>query len=290
MSKNERDVGEEYIPKGMTSQQKIWKGMETILYSMRPLLLYLLVPAIVTSIGMVLTGGRTSKEILLQSGNFYYTVGIILTLILLNKKSRKRGSSIKEDVTLEYHGLDKKKVLYLLGMGFGFGFFFSALITVVPFPNALMQSYTSSSGAVKNGSDPMLALFSTVLLAPVVEELIFRGYMLNRLLSWFDENQSILIVSAVFALCHVSLIWMVYACLMGVVLAKVSIEEDNIAYSMVLHIGFNANVVPIWLINHIPKLERMLFSSNWLIALYGAGFCLLAVWLLKKYRKETKLW
>lgn len=275
---------------GLSPEQKIWKDMEVFLYSIRPLLLYLLVPAVTTYIGKLIFGGRPIEEILSESANFYYTLGIILTFVILHRRSKKRGSSLREDVTLECRELKWKRIFYLVGMGFGFGFFFSALVTVVPFPKGLMESYISSSEGIKNGTDPLIALLSTVLLAPVVEEIIFRGYMLNRLLSWFDEKKSILITAVVFALCHVSLIWIAYAFLMGAVLAKVSVEEDNISYSMALHIGFNANVVPIWSINHIPELKGILFCSHWLIALYGALSCFLAVWLLGKYRKETKLW
>ena len=285
MNSRERDSAE-----GLSNQQKIWKGIGVLLYSLRPLLLYITVPALVTMICNMLFGGRDTREIVKESGNFYYTLGIMLTFFILYRQSKKRGSSLQEDVTLEYRGLEWRKLLYLIGIGFGFGFFFSAVITVVPFPEVLMQSYISSSEAVKDGTDPLLALLSTILLAPVVEEIIFRGYMLNRLLGWFNEKYSILIVSSVFALCHVSLIWMVYAFLMGTLLAKVSVEEDNIAYSIALHMGFNLNVLPIWVINHIPAWKQMLFSSHCMIALYGGGFCLLAVWLLKSYRKETTLW
>lgn len=285
MSKNEKEKLE-----GLSPEQKVWKGMGVFLYSIRPLLLYFFIPAFTTYIGKLIFGGRSIDELLSESGNFYYTLGILLTFAILHRRSKKRGSSLREDVTLEYRDLKWKKIVYLLGMGFGFGFLFSALVTVIPFPEILMESYTSSSEAVKDGTDPVLALLSTVLLAPVVEEIIFRGYMLNRLLSWFDENMSILLTSAVFALCHVSLIWIAYAFLMGAVLAKVSMEEDNISYSMALHIGFNANVVPIWIINHIPALKGIFFSSHWLIALYGAASCVLAVWFLGKYRRETKLW
>ena len=172
---------------------------------------------------------------------------------------------------------------------FGFGFFFSALITVAPLPGFLKESYQSASNNLLiGGTDQLLALASTAILAPITEEIVFRGYMLNRLLAWFEDTASILIVSVVFALCHVSPIWIVYAFVMGLLLAKVSMVEDNIAYSIALHIGFNSNVVPIWLISQFPKIEKIIFGNHFLIALYGAAACYGAVILYKKYRKEIE--
>ena len=66
--------------------------------------------------------------------------------------------------------------------------------------------------------------------------------------------------------------------------------EDNITYSIALHIGFNVNVVPIWLINHSETLSKVLFANNILIGAYGAVFGLMAIWLLKKYKRGTEVW
>lgn len=274
----------------LSFEQKLWFGVGTFLKAIRPLILYTCLPAMFMTAGMVLMRGRTAEDMISASGNFYYTLGIIFTVVILHKRSKKRGSSLCEDVTLEYKELDRKKITDLLLMGLGFGFFFSALLTVFPFPKFLMDSYRSSSGNLTDGTDQILALVSTAVLAPITEEIVFRGYMLNRLLSWFKEKDSILITTVIFALCHVSILWIAYAFLMGILLAKVSMEEDNIAYSIALHIGFNASVVPIWIVNHVPALERVLFANNLLIAAYGIAACYGAVYLYKKYRKETTKW
>ena len=274
----------------LSAEQKIWFGGKSLLKAFAPTVLYLMLPGFFMAVGMNLFGGRTTEEVISGSGNFYYTLGIIATIFILHKRSLKRGSSLAEDVTLELDNLNRKKLLLLLITGFGFGFFFSALVTVIPFPEFLISDYNRASDNLTNGTDPFLALLSTSLLAPVTEELVFRGYMLNRLLAWFDEKKSILITSIVFALCHVSLIWIVYAFLMGVLLTKVSMEEDNIAYSIVLHIGFNLNVVPIWFINRIPEVSQVVFANHLLISLYGMIACMAAFYFYKRYRKETNRW
>lgn len=274
----------------LSLEQKIWTGGGVLLRAIRPLILYGCFPGLLMTVGRILMRYRTAEDMISGSGNFYYALGIILTVVFLHRRSKKRGSSLFEDATLEYKELQRRKIALLFFMGLGFGFFFSALLTVFPFPKFLIDNYRSSSDGLSGGTDQLLALLSTTVLAPVTEEIVFRGYMLNRLLSWFREKESVLITTTLFALCHVSPLWIAYAFVMGLLLAGVSIEEDNIAYSIALHIGFNTSVLPIWIINHLPALERILFSSPLLIALYGAFACFGAVRLYTTYRKETKKW
>lgn len=274
----------------LSLEQKLWIGGGVFLRSIRPLILYSCLPALFMTVGMMFMKDRTASDMISGSGNFYNALGIVCTVVLLHKHSKKRGSSLWEDATLEYKELHRERIAVLFFMGLGFGFFFSALLTVFPFPAFLMDSYRSSSNGFVSGTDQLLALFSTVLLAPITEEIVFRGYMLNRLLGWFEEKKSVLIATTLFALCHVSPLWIVYAFAMGLLLAAVSIQEDNIAYSIALHVGFNASVLPIWIINHVPSLEKLLFANHLLIALYGAFACWGAMRLYTNYRKEMKIW
>lgn len=275
---------------GLSAQQKIWKGAGTFFYAAKPLILYLTLPALLMCAGMALSGGRTAEDMMARSGHFYHALGILLTLYLLHRQSRKRGQSLAAEATFEWRGLKWRRVLLLAGAGAAAAVFVSALLTVLPIPEFLMGGYERSSGGLNEGTDQVLALLSTVLLAPVTEELIFRGYFLNRLLGWFDERQAVILSSAVFALCHVSVIWILYAFVMGLALAQVSIREDNIAYSIALHVGFNLNVLPVWLINRSPAARELLFDGRWKAALYGAAAGALAVWLLRQYREEIRTW
>lgn len=274
----------------LSLEQKLWIGGGVFLSSLRPLIIYICLPALFMTVGRIFMKNRTAQDMISGSGNFYYALGIIFTVIILHRHSKKRGSSLQEDATLECKELHRKRISILFFMGLGFGFFFSALLTVFPFPKFLIDSYRSSSDSLMAGTDQLLALLSTAILAPITEEIVFRGYMLNRLLSWFPKKESILITSVLFALCHVSLLWVLYAFVMGLLLTEVSIAEDNIAYSIALHIGFNFSVVPIWIINHIPSMEKILFANHLLIAIYGIAACYGAVRLYVHYRKEMKKW
>ena len=172
----------------LTVEQKIWKGLGVFWYSVRPLLFYLCFPALLMSFGMLLFGGRKAEEVLAGSRNFYHALGIVLTLFILHRRSKKRGSSILKDSVIDRENLAWKRVFLLFGAGFGGSVVFSALLTVFPFPSGWMEAYHRSSGQVLLGTDQMVAMLSAVVLAPAAEEIIFRGYMLGRLLTCTESG------------------------------------------------------------------------------------------------------
>ena len=268
----------------LSFEQKLWKGTRVLVGAVKPALLYLFLPPLLMSVGMALFGGRSAEKVITDSGNFYYALGILLTIVLLARKSRKNGSSLCREAGLEWKLPEGKRVVLLMVVGLGFAVFFSAVLTLVPFPEALKNSYSSSSDILKNGTDLGLAMLCTVLMAPVAEEIVFRGYMLGRLLSWFSKEQAIALSAVLFALCHVSPLWIAYACFMGILLAWVSIREDDTMYSIALHIGFNVSVVPISLINGNSVWKEPVPGSSLGIAFIGAAALLSALAAFKGYR------
>lgn len=284
------DTGKEKGGAGQpTFEQRLWRGGQTLLWGLRPLALYLVVPGVLMCVGMLLFGGRSAEAVMGSSGNFYHTLGILVTIFLLYRGSKKRGTSLWEESTLEWRGLNGKRMALLGAMGMGFAVFVSAVITVIPFPQWLMDSYHSSSDGLMNGTDRVLVMAATVVLAPVAEEIVFRGYMLGRFLRGFTEKQAVWVSAVIFALCHVSVLWMVYACFMGLLLAWVSIREDNTAYSIGLHVGFNLSVVPVNLINSSEKWKEIVFGSSFRIALLGGLALILAMLAFGRYRREEMI-
>jgi hypothetical protein len=66
----------------------------------------------------------------------------------------------------------------------------------------------------------------------------------------------------------------------------VCIREDNIAYSIALHVGFNASVIPVQFINSRGAWREAVFGSGFRIALLGGVMLFLAVLALGRYRRE----
>ena len=113
--------------------------------------------------------------------------------------------------------------------------------------------------------------------------------MLNIFLETFRERTAALFVSLIFAVCHGQALWIVYAFIMGMILAYISMREDNILYCLFLHVGFNLLSALVWLAGRQKGIWDLLFGSPWLIAAYGLIGLLVCILLARSYREQTRL-
>ena len=88
-----------------------------------------------------------------------------------------------------------------------------------------------------------LAILSSGIIGPILEEILFRYVFLNRLRNFFTTRNAILLSSLVFALLHGDIITMIYAFIMGFIFAYVYVKYDNIKVSIMCHIGANTIVI-----------------------------------------------
>jgi len=80
---------------------------------------------------------------------------------------------------------------------------------------------------------------TTVLIAPLVEEILFRGYLQKVLENeWQDVTKAILVTGIFFAFVHMNPYWIVQIYLLGVVLGYLAWRTNSIVPSLILH-GLN---------------------------------------------------
>lgn len=93
---------------------------------------------------------------------------------------------------------------------------------------------------VLDRADPTVLLLALVLIAPVAEELFFRGVVYN---AWERERGPVVAVigsAALFAVIHTSLFSLVPIFALGVALATVFRRTRSLPATMAMHAGFNA--------------------------------------------------
>ena len=129
--------------------------------------------------------------------------------------------------------------------GFGlviFGAFLNVFVTIVmsfiPFPEDWMSSYIEASSLIADTTSPVTIIY-TVIGAPVIEEVIFRGLCHSSLKRGVPMLAAMIISSWGFGIAHGTIIWALYATLLGFLLVWMREKYNSLTASLLVHLGFN---------------------------------------------------
>jgi membrane protease YdiL (CAAX protease family) len=87
--------------------------------------------------------------------------------------------------------------------------------------------------------DPFLVVVAVVILAPIAEEIFFRGIVFNALLREGGRRWAFIGSSALFAVIHISLVAVVPILLLGLALAWIYQRTGNLLAPMAMHATVN---------------------------------------------------
>jgi CAAX protease family protein len=84
-----------------------------------------------------------------------------------------------------------------------------------------------------------IAAFAVVIVAPIAEELFFRGFLYQALRRWRGVTQGILLSAAVFAISHGDPLLMIGIFPLGIVLAYMFQRRDSLVTTITAHMSYN---------------------------------------------------
>lgn len=171
-------------------------------------------------------------------------LGLLAIFFALRKKKLAEAFSLRPIPK----GNAARIALIALVSSLGIGCFLALL------PEGLMAGYEQATEVIDLGQ-PLYLIFGVVLVAPLVEEFIFRGLVLTRLLSALPKVPAVLIASALFAAMHGNGVWIAYAFAIGAILCTVFLKTRSIWACVLLHVLFNfcgtfaglSDLLPAWL-------------------------------------------
>lgn len=105
-------------------------------------------------------------------------------------------------------------------------------------PKAWMDSYSEASAGLDSGG--ILGAIAIVVVAPVVEEFIFRGLIMTRLSRAMPGWLAVVLSAAIFGLCHMHPVWFGYAFVLGAIFGLIDLRTGSILPSILGHFAFNA--------------------------------------------------
>ena len=137
-------------------------------------------------------------------------------------------------------------------------------------------------GVISNSSIWATIIFAGIL-SPIIEEILFRGVMLNKLRTYGDKI-AIITTALLFGLFHENFSQFFYAVGLGVVFAYVTLKTGTIKYSIGLHIMINMMG---------SVIGTKVLSSNTAIMIFGivVWVCVIAglILFIKDFKKMSLL-
>ena len=109
---------------------------------------------------------------------------------------------------------------------------------MVLFPQDWIDSFNQGNEMVENAGG-FLAFFAVVILAPVFEEILCRGLILNTLRDVMPKWYAIVLSSAIFGIIHGNPIQFIYATAIGILLGWLYTKFNSIWIPMLCHLVFN---------------------------------------------------
>lgn len=163
------------------------------------------------------------------------------------------------------------------------------------------QSVDNAVATLIQNSSVWINVLVTVLLAPIIEELLFRKLLIDRTRQ-FGEGLSILLSGLLFGLFHGNLYQFFYAFGLGAIFAYIYIRTGRLRYSITLHMLINlmGAVIAPAITESIPQVDltslesiQPILPQMALISMYSMAVIIGAVagiiLIFINYRKRTVL-
>jgi len=163
---------------------------------------------------------------------------IVPVLILLNRKQL----SIIESLRL--NAISKQVIISTILLSIGAMIIadeINILVDmVIPAPDSFLQ--LEALLTPENPISMFLLIITIVLLAPIGEELLFRGFLQKYLeIAWGDITKAILLSSLFFAAIHFNPYWLIQIYLLGVLLGYIAWQTQSVVSSIIFHVIINAS-------------------------------------------------
>ena len=218
-----------------------------------------------------------------------YESAIGLSLMYVISISLTIGAAlvIRKDFTFPWKNFSPLIVVIASISLLGIQLFLDPLTNLIPLSDMVKKMITESI------QHPVIYFFMIVVAAPLFEELLFRGIILDGLLKNYQPVRAIVFSALMFALVHGNLSQGVGAFLGGIVMGWIYWKTQSVLPGILIHFFNNlASFVGVIL---TPKED--VFKSTyetignpivyWLIIIGCGIIAVLGIWLLhKKYLKE----
>lgn len=193
---------------------------------------------------------------------------------------------------------EKKRIS--VGKFFGFFLICIAAMYASNFIGSLISGLIASTRGVEAvnplddfifNSNMKITMFYGIIIAPIMEEVIFRKVLLEKLRR-FGDRPAILITGFAFGLFHMNLPQFVYASVLGMLFAYITINTNTIKYAIIIHMIVNSiglGIAPYVLLDPSMLGMSLIFLWVFMSMTIGAVLFIINIKKIKLHKLEQPL-
>jgi uncharacterized protein len=186
----------------------------------------------------------------------YYllAIGIPFWIVYSIRKSKTNYHSF--NLTIENTRIIPLVIVGTIALLFGI---ISPIGNLIPMPESIRKAFMDFGSQTG-----IFAFFLMVIAAPILEELIFRGIILDGLLKKYSSTKSILISSLLFGLVHLNPWQFVTGLIIGIFSGWVYYRTRSLSFSIIIHAAANLSG---FLMRYF--IDNDSFMDDTLVEMYG---------------------
>lgn len=193
-------------------------------------------PSLVESEASMFKLYQSMYDTVLANSSLIYAIGGAITLTVLVVFFRARGKRLaRETWLMPVQPLSLWPVVLLgisLAVLIGYG------IQFLPLPDEAFSDYETAVEAVSGGA-LWIEVLSSILIAPIVEEIVFRGLVFTRFCRALPAPAAVILAATCFGAMHGTILWAAYGFIGGIAMALVYMKYRSLYASILMHCVFN---------------------------------------------------
>lgn len=172
---------------------------------------------------------RRIQNLMEQNTSYTVMLSSIIAIIIFGRAMSLIG--------IEHKKAEGADILPAVFFAVMFSLAVSNLVSAFRIDN-IYGSYENTSGNLLQGNI-IYRLAAIGILAPIAEEIIYRGLVYNRAEKEFGSITAIIVSSAAFGIFHFNLVQGIYAFLMGIAFAWFYEKSGSLTVSICMHMAIN---------------------------------------------------
>ena len=177
---------------------------------------------------------QRAETFIVENALLFQLISNAICILIFALMWRKIRTSLP---AYEGNNLSVKVIALTTFLFVGINLLMQAVFTLID----VMKYFPSYEGVVDalSGGNFIIRFLTIGITAPLVEEILCRGILFNRLNTWMPTKAAVIVSSALFGIMHLNPLQSMYGFLVGVAFCVIYVRFRNLWIPIIAHVAFN---------------------------------------------------